>query len=426
MALVRMALSNYRCFSKGENVQLSPVTVVLGRNNSGKSALSRAPMVLETGIHTDSPTPLDLDELSEDILESFTDLIYGNRPHGNIAVELDFSSGSSAPLKLTATVQHIDEYRTQVVSLLEIETPEGHARLTWEPSEPPNLSTYEVAYENQVISNVSLTFQGILPVGIPDRSDLKKLDVFLRNASQDIRKNYPTVRYFGPFRERPARRYRLPARMPAEVGITGENAAGILVSDIERQQGRLVEQVNQDLADNLPGWKLEVAERGGMYSLVLTSNTDDSLSVNLADAGTGVAQVLPIFVQRAADALNPPTRPVLEIIEQPELHLHPAAHGALADLYLFAAQETGVRFIVETHSETFLLRLRRRIAEGLSPDTVAIYFVEHDGRSAQTRPIHIDEDGNLDFWPTGVFSEDYDETRALVAAQQERQTPNAD
>jgi hypothetical protein len=39
---------------------LCPVTVILGRNNSGKSALVRAPVVFDTGIRTDSPAPLDL------------------------------------------------------------------------------------------------------------------------------------------------------------------------------------------------------------------------------------------------------------------------------------------------------------------------------------------------------------------------------
>ena len=51
-------------------------------------------------------------------------------------------------------------------------------------------------------------------------------------------------------------------------------------------------------------------------------------------------------------------------VEEPELHLHPSAHALVADLFLQAATSDGsrVRFLVETHSETFLLRLRRRIA----------------------------------------------------------------
>ena len=172
--------------------------------------------------------------------------------------------------------------------------------------------------------------------------------------------------------------------MPTQMGISGEHAASMLASDVARQQGRLVRKLNEVLGKDLPGWSIEVAERGGMYAVMLTSEDDNTISVNLADVGTGVAQMLPIFVQRALDLLSPPKKPVLEIIEQPELHLHPAAHGALADLYLNAAKRGGVRFIIETHSETLLLRLRRRIAEGqVDPRSVAIYFVEHHSGGAE-------------------------------------------
>jgi predicted ATPase len=210
--------------------------------------------------------------------------------------------------------------------------------------------------------------------------------------------------------------------MPADIGTTGERAAEVIASDFSRQRGRLVAHINSTMADNLAGWDIEVVEQGGAYySVVLTSREDPTLRVNLADTGAGVAQVLPIFVQRAMDELDPPDRPVLEIIEQPELHLHPAAHGVLADLYVQAIERTTVRFLVETHSETLLLRVRRRIAEGvLDPDSVAIYFVEHSHGAANARRIEVDADGNLDYWPAGVFSEDYEETRELAAAQQAR------
>jgi predicted ATPase len=113
--------------------------------------------------------------------------------------------------------------------------------------------------------------------------------------------------------------------------------------------------------------------------------------------------------------------PTLYIVEEPELHLHPAAHAQLADLYLRAAKTTGNRFLIETHSESLLLRLRRRIAEELaSPDDVGVYFVEHDGRTASARRIFVDESGMLSFWPDGVFTEDFEEVRALTQAQMRR------
>ncbi len=423
MPLKRMALSNYRCFADGLDVELRPLTIVLGKNNSGKSALVRAPVLCNTGINTDSPAPLDLDMLGEDFLESFTDLIYGNRPHGNIAIELLFD-GDTGPMRLFAVVQHIDEYQSQIITSLEIERSDTRVKLEWEPADPPETARYTIDFEGKQYLGVNITFAGLLPSRLPRDESLIDLRRFLVRTAAAMQVEFPVIRYFGPFRDRPQRRYRLPARTPTDLGASGEYAAPALASDLARQGGQLLRQVNEFLQPELSGWKLNVIERAGQYAVVLTTQ-DDSFMVNLTDVGTGVAQVLPILVQRALDVVDPPKGPTLEIVEQPELHLHPAAHRGLADIYISAAQRSDTRFIVETHSETFLLRVRRRVAEGIvDPNILAVYFLENSKGIATVRPINIAADGSIDYWPTGIFSEDYEEARALAKAQSQR--PNAD
>jgi hypothetical protein len=427
MALVRMALGNYRGFAKTQTIELRPITVVLGRNNAGKSALVRAPVIFGTGVHTTSPEPLDLDQLSEEMLDSFTDLSHGSRVPARVDVDLGVRDGGDL-FRVSATVYHVDEHHTQVVESMELSKNGSRiCRMEWELNDPPtdpNLYSVEADGEDFWLA-VPVTFHGLLPT---ERS-IGRLPADLGNdikaAAAAIRSNYPTVRYLGPFRDRPHRRYRLPGRMPTEVGVAGEHAAGILASDKARSGGRILDQVNADLAEHLPGWRLGVAERGGMWSVVLESTGDDAVQVNLADTGTGVAQALPIFVQRAVDVIKPSEWPVLEIVEQPELHLHPAAHAMLADLYLDAVKRTSTRFLIETHSETLLLRLRRRIAQGLDPSTVAVYFVDNGDGGSVARRIHIDADGNLDYWPTGVFAEDYNEVRELAKVQREKRAADA-
>lgn len=436
MSLTRMTLSSYRCFARRQEIELRPVTLVLGRNNSGKSALVRAPVIFGTGIHTESPEPLDLDQLDESMVDSFTDLVYGNRARGSFHLALQVDERevheSIGPVELFATVQHIREHHTQVVNDLTMNVRGSRwLRLEWELNDPRQTPRYAMRVGDDHWSDVPIRFAGLLPVGVEEREGAvasvpQETAEQVATWADMFRLSYPTVRYFGPFRDRPQRRYRLPGRMPVEVGVTGEHAAGILASDKVRHQGRLIRELNEKFAEHLPGWRLDVAEQGGLWSVVLTSREDDTVQVNLADAGTGVAQALPVFVQRAADLLAPPTRPVLEIIEQPELHLHPAAHAALADLYVAAAEATSTRFLIETHSETLLLRLRRRIAEGaVDPAMVAVYFVENADGAATARRIHVDDAGNLDYWPAGVFSEDYEETKKLASAQWRRRDGRA-
>jgi predicted ATPase len=79
------------------------------------------------------------------------------------------------------------------------------------------------------------------------------------------------------------------------------------------------------------------------------------------------------------------------------------------------------RFIIETHSENFLLRIRRRIAEkSFDSNQVIIYWINDDpnlGERIQTIQIH--ENGDVDKWPQGVFSEDFEEVKAIRKAQKE-------
>ncbi|MBB2913622.1 hypothetical protein FHS43_004931 [Streptosporangium becharense] len=428
MPIARFSVENYRCFPKAQEVELRPITVVLGKNNSGKSALVRAPLVLSTGVRTDSPLPFDLDQLG-DAVPAFPDLIYGTRPHGAVRVRMDFEGGGgqAESYGLDATVQNVSEWQTQVVSELALRAGSETVRYEWLHDEVPwaEERPYVFRMNGHDAIRHKFRFQGLLPTVVPISQKRRGGD--LSRAADRIRAEFDRIRYLGPYRQRPDRLYRIPSRVAAEVGGSGEATLGILAHDVVRQQGSLIKKINGYLPDNLPGWTLDVSDQGGgMHSVVFRSTIDDTLQINLGDAGTGVAQLLPILVQRAMDAATPPAHPILEIIEEPELHLHPSAHALVADLLLDSARESNVRFLVETHSETFLLRLRRRVAEGnASPDTIAIYFVEHSGGAAQARRIGIDSLGNLDYWPRGVFSEDFEETRKLAAAQKERFTPDA-
>jgi predicted ATPase len=70
------------------------------------------------------------------------------------------------------------------------------------------------------------------------------------------------------------------------------------------------------------------------------------------------------------------------------------------------------QIIAETHSEYLLLRLQRRIREGLIKNTdVSVLYVDTlpDGTST-VQHLRLDEDGSLiDEWPGGFFEERYNE-----------------
>ena len=117
--------------------------------------------------------------------------------------------------------------------------------------------------------------------------------------------------------------------------------------------------------------------------------------VNIADVGIGVSQVLPILV-----ALIAAQDGQIVYVEQPELHLHPRAQVAMAELLAEAANR-GVRIIVETHSSLLLLTVQTLIAEEKIKNTdVALHWFARDAKGAtQVKYVQPDEDGAYGEWP---------------------------
>ena len=63
---------------------------------------------------------------------------------------------------------------------------------------------------NQLVTGVPVVFQGLLPTDLPDPQVDRDLGSLITTAAREIRESCPAVRYFGPFRDRPQRRYKLP------------------------------------------------------------------------------------------------------------------------------------------------------------------------------------------------------------------------
>jgi hypothetical protein len=130
--------------------------------------------------------------------------------------------------------------------------------------------------------------------------------------------------------------------------------------------------------------RLPTAARGGARD-----------TVNIADVGFGVSQTLPVLV-----ALLAATRDQIVFIEQPELHLHPRAQVALADILIQAADQ-GVRLVIETHSSLLILALQAAIAEErIAPSRVSLNWFTRDA-TGQTHvaEAQIGEDGSYGDWP---------------------------
>jgi predicted ATPase len=149
---------------------------------------------------------------------------------------------------------------------------------------------------------------------------------------------------------------------------------------------------------------------------VRVKRTPQSAEVLITDVGVGVSQVLPVVVQCF---YAEPGSTV--IFEQPEIHLHPRVQAALADLLVEAATAGGVQFIVESHSEHFLRRLQRRVAEEvIGEDQVALYVCEVKVGSSRLEALKVDTYGNITNWPKDFFGDEIGDLAAMTEAEMKR------
>ena len=118
---------------------------------------------------------------------------------------------------------------------------------------------------------------------------------------------------------------------------------------------------------------------------------------NIIDTGYGVSQILPLLTR----LFSSKPRRVNFLLQQPEVHLHPKAQAALAPLLVESVKE-GNSFLIETHSDYIIDRTRVEIRKkNISPEQVSLIYLEPSENQVKAHNIHFDEQGNVCGAPGG-------------------------
>lgn len=149
------------------------------------------------------------------------------------------------------------------------------------------------------------------------------------------------------------------------------------------------------------------------------SVNQEAVNLELTDVGFGISQVLPILVQAYLSPADSIT-----IIEQPEIHLHPKMQAWLTDALIKIALSSSKKFIIETHSDALIRRLRLRIVDEDSPlseNDVSVYYLERnkvDYKTEMTRII-ITPDGDIS-WPSEFMDVEINDTLLIQQKKLDR------
>jgi hypothetical protein len=238
-----------------------------------------------------------------------------------------------------------------------------------------------------------------------------RLTDVLRIVDSTISAHFASVRYIEPLRATAQRYYRKQDLAIGELDAKGANVAQFLQSLPEWRREEF-----DSVTRRLFGFVVRPRAQGGHIELVL-EQTKGGTVVNLADAGVGFSQILPILLQfwSSDDGTNSQKKRIASVaattlvVEQPELHLHPAYQATLADLFCETATPRTVnpaKIIAETHSPALVNRLGTLVSNGkfkAENIQILLFEQEEEGGSTSIRTASFDNDGVLSNWPYGFF-----------------------
>lgn len=238
---------------------------------------------------------------------------------------------------------------------------------------------------------------------------LKKYNLIAESINESLRSSFASIKYLAPIRASTERYYRFQDLQVNEMDHTGSNLAMILNSFSAKEN----EDFQSWIYSNF-GFNVTIEQSVGHYAIMI-QNENDSTKHNISDMGFGYSQVLPIILsiwletQKESNDNNE----AIFVIEQPELHLHPAYQTKLAILFakiieLSKQTKSNIKIIFETHSQQMIDAFGDCIENSEldfdKNDVSILIFDKENEIGTSVQKANFDDSGYFENWPVGFFS----------------------
>jgi len=448
-----LQLKGFKSWADTGCLQLAPLTGFFGTNSSGKTSLLQLLLMLKQTVESTDPKRVlhTGDDLSIVDLGTFSDLIHCHQSGSALAVSIYWDTLDTLKIK---------DPEKKGKNLFEINQLKFETQVK-EEAGAPMVRRFSYSFDNNTFGMESVengankhTYKLIAdpyvairqrgrpwpfpaPIkfyGFPDEVMACFQNVgFLSEIVLELAGLFGRTGYLGPLREYPKRIYTWSGEAPSDVGRKGELAVAAILA--ARERGKYVSpghrKRKRTLEETIAYW---LSSMGIIHSFsvkqigkdrknyeVLVRKTEHSPDVLMTDVGFGLSQVLPVLVL----CYYVPEGSVL-LLEHPDLHLHPSAQSWLADVFVDVVKNRNVQLIVESHSEHFLRRLLRRIAEEkIQVDKTALYFCRMQNSASVAERLDVDMFGRIRNWPADFFGDEMGELAATTEAAMKRQAGNA-
>ena len=456
--LNQLRIRNFKSWQDTGRIRMAPITLFFGANSSGKSSIGQFLLMLKQTIELPDRKAVFYPggKNSAVQLGSYQEMVFHRDPNKKITFEYQWSlpknmeigdplsddvfSGDklhfSAAVERGNAARHIIQVAKLKYCLLDDRA--NYSSLSVELSRKPDKREYEASASPYNLVRKQGRAWALKDVvrfyGFSNEAVARYQNAgFTQELNLAQEKLFNSLYYLGPLRRKAERLYKWSGSAPESVGYEGGDTIAAILAARDRKispgYGKNAKPFEEIIASKLKEMNLIDAFRVKPISAqrqehevkVRAKGSKDW--VDLPDVGFGVSQVLPVLAQCF---YAPPGSIIL--MEQPEIHLHPSAQSVLADVMIAVIRskenrkERGIQLIIESHSEHFLRRLQRRIAEGnVLKEEVSAYFANISRTPATLEPLDIDDYGNIENWPQDFFGDEMgdiiEQSKAAIKAR---------
>src|SRR5258708_1987886 len=308
MTLKTLRLRNFKSFADTGEVPLSPLTLIFGRNNTGKSSLIQSLFLLRQTL--DSPEYGARLNLRGPLYPagSYTDLVHQHRSKEHIVMQygLSMKSGAMSTIELESRADEPQPPRLVRLNVLGSDTAPLVLRTGRGAGGPFDLIIGEENLGGERKAEFRFPVNRFLPlIGEEPRTDSgsTRPQKARDNANEtffEFVRALQNLRAVGAFRRQPERRYEFLGRSPDRVDSVGDHVVNALIEDAtrRRRRGTLTQSVNRwlDRVGRVRLLPLRRISRAARLFEVRLRDTDSGRWANFADVGFGIGQAFPVLV----------------------------------------------------------------------------------------------------------------------------------
>ncbi len=422
--LKEVRLKNFK-LHEDTTIEVAPITVFIGPNNSGKSSIFQALLALRQACALLSPYFLQPPEqfAGHRLIDigGFQDVV--RRGRDEIEIGVSGSVSSLRPSSLGEVRVSIDvQIRDNVLASHEGKLDFAGGQLEWKhvaraPSAFPQPS---VTLDIALLKFTPVDHFGLIqPVAYelpPDAgadpawvSGLTQAASSLAAAHIELLKSLRPIYPLRGFEEWGSE---LPEQPAENVERSTLYDRSVAISSLLASNASLRRQVSERLQELLGiGVDIEIVG-GNRIKVYGTSTPAEGAGTLFANEGTGANQLPFILVPIG---LAKPHETIL--LAEPEAHLHPKGQSELTGRLLEIANKQSLQFVIETHSEHVLHKLLHAVAKGdLATENLAIYYFENQNGQASVKPLRVDERGGVEDGLPGFYDQSLEELSEYLDA----------